>query len=132
VVTNPLNQGCQVHWCISQPEKDVPRCTEHLYSGRNPHWVRTLGDITAAECREYMAQTAEIPLKKCDALLGCSKPAEWYVDFHGCEGVCACDEHKAIWVYEINSTISDQGEIPCLGCNHSFTTLPRIMNWRPI
>lgn len=84
------------------------------------------------ECRDFMANLAEMPLKKCNALVGCSENAEWYVDFHGCEGVCTCGEHKDIWVYEINSVLSDRGEVHCPGCDRVFTILPRIMNWRKI
>jgi hypothetical protein len=86
--------------------------------------------MAPTECRDFMANLAEMPLKRCDVLLGCGRYAEWYVDFHGCEAVCTCDEHKETWVYEINAALAAQGEVPCLGCNTLFTTLPRIMSWR--
>lgn len=125
-----LPRKCQI--CTKPAEHDVARCTQHLYSGFNKLWTESLGDMEPQECRDFMAKIAEAPAKRCDALLGCDKSAEWYVNFHGCENVCTCDEHREIWVNEIHTALVDQGQIPCVGCGKSFTSLSKVMTWRRI
>jgi hypothetical protein len=82
-------------------------------------------------CREFLAQLAKAPVKKCDALVGCENEAQFWVDFHGCYSCCICDEHLKAWVLEVNSAIS-QGGAFCDECRIVFSLLPRTMSWRLI
>lgn len=73
-----------------------------------------------------------MPLKTCDATVGCEEVVSTYVDFHGCDSAAVCDEHLHVWVFEINHALSTQGEVPCTDCGQSFTVLGSIMKVRNI
>lgn len=105
---------------------------EIIKSGLLGEWVDSLSDISAIEMRGIMASIAQIPMKTCDALIGCSMPAVWWVDFHGCDGEAACDQHKKDWVWEVVSALGQQGVVPCPDCNQSFSNMGDIMTWRVI
>ncbi len=104
-------------------------------SGWNRDWTLRLGDLLNPEgakvCRAWLAHLAGMPVKKCDALVGCDNDAQFWVDFHGCYSCCICDEHLKSWVFEVNAAIA-QGGAFCDECRIVYTALPRVMSWRLI
>jgi hypothetical protein len=100
-------------------------------SGWLKAWVYSLKDITAAEMRDYIAELAEMPLKTCDAFIGCDEPAEYFINFHGCDSLTLCKEHKEALVYDTNAQMAAGGKT-CHVCGNFFNIVPTLMKWNLI
>ena len=105
-----------------QPEK----------SGRNPKWVGDLTDISGKECRDFLAEIAEMPLLECNASDACDNTAQWAVTFHGCTWFVTCDVHRHLWSGGIEQAIESNGYIICEVCAVHLFTLAATMQWRAI
>lgn len=104
-------------------------------SGWNLEWAKSLGELLDPEgariCRAWLAHLGNMPVKMCDALVGCENTAQFWVDFHGCYSCCICDEHLKQWVLDVNAAIGNGGAF-CDECRIVFRALPRVMSWRII
>lgn len=105
---------------------------EIVRSGMNPDWTRSLSDVTPTESRTYLYDLAGMELKRCDSLIRCLKPAEYWVWFHGCDSAAVCQEHRDTWIDEVSATFAKFGRVPCQDCMEVFSTFQSIMKSRAI
>lgn len=104
---------------------------EAVHSGFNAKWVNSLTDMPAEACNEYMANLADMPLKSCDATVGCKETVEYWAWFHGCDSLAICKRHLESVVYEVNTNIA-RGASSCNTCGKPYGYLGAVMKWRVI
>jgi hypothetical protein len=64
---------------------------------------------------EIVARFADKP--QCDGSPGCTRPASWRIDLHGCEQAIMCAQHKSAWLRDIRA---NAGQPRCVHCGRVF------------
>lgn len=66
----------------------------------------------------------------CEGLVRCELPAQYYVDFHGCDEVRICEFHLNQWLEWIDETMG--GVMFCGDCRQTFSSVPAFLKWRSL
>lgn len=64
-------------------------------------------------------------LSECEALVRCDEPAQFWVNFHGCDNALICEAHLNQWLEWI-----EDGHLYCNYCRKRFGSVPAFLNWR--